>query len=101
VERIVRVADRSGTIARVPLRWDDQTRTAHVDIDFEVAWSRLPGVRQEISLSVETHDEVRRRVSHGEERVRRIDGKRLSTFLNCGIGITAQRNANTYEVSLS
>lgn len=100
-EQIVLVEDRSGTLVRAPLRFDDQTQRADLALNFETAWTRLPQVLEEIGLSVGTIDESVGYVGQSGERVSRIDGKRMSTYLDCGMGVTAEPYANLYEVTLS
>lgn len=100
-ERIVDIQDRSGTVVNTRLRSDDQTRTADLNLGFEVAWTRLPALLAELGLSIGSINEASGRVSHSGERVSRIAGERLSTYLDCGTGTTAQPNANAYGVFLS
>lgn len=100
-EQTFGVEARSGTLVRARLRTDDQTRTADLAMDFETAWARLPGVLQEIGLSVGAIDDASGRLGHSGETLNRLDGKRLSNYLNCGMGTTAQPYANLYRVSLS
>ena len=97
-EHIVGVQTGAGGISTVEVQTDDQTRTATLIMDYSVAWDRLPELLTEIGLSVGTIDEAQGRVAHRGERLRRIDGKRLSTYLDCGIGSTAQPYANVYDV---
>lgn len=100
-ERNIRIEDRSGTLVQARLSSDDRTRRAELPVDLDVAWSRLPGVLQAIGLSVDAIDPTERRIGHSGETLSRLDGKRLSNFLNCGVGTTAQPYANFYRVVLS
>lgn len=100
-DRTVQVADRSGTILQGRLGADDPTKTEELLVDFETAWARLPGVLRDIGLSVGTVDATTGTVSHQGERVRRIDGKRMSLYLECGSGTTAQPYADSHAVTVS
>lgn len=100
-ERIVLVEDRSGTVLEGPIRTDDATETAELAVAFETAWVRLPEVLRELGLSVGAVDATTGIVSQQGERVRRVDGKRMSLYLDCGRGTTARPYADSHAVTLS
>lgn len=100
-ERLVDVRDRSGTIVSTRLRSDDRARVADLAVELEVAWARLPSILADLGLSIGTIDETSHRVSQSGERVSRIGGERMSSYVDCGRGVTAQPHADQYEVSLS
>jgi hypothetical protein len=70
-------------------------------LDFETAWARLPALLQDIGLSIGSMDEATGLVAQTAERISRLDGKRMSAYLDCGSGTTAEPYANQYHVSLS
>ena len=96
----VRVDSPRGT-RETDLLWDDETRRSDVTLDQGAAWSRLPTLLDELGLSVGFVNGESLRIGHRGGPVRRIDGKRLSTYLDCGFGTTAQPNANLYRVTLA
>lgn len=98
-ERVVFVEDRSGNMVRTPLQSDDQTRTAELGIGFAAAWARLPGILEELGLPIGSIDETRGLIAHDGARLSRIDGRRMSAFLDCGSGTTAQPYADLYSVT--
>jgi len=99
-DQMLGVQTRSGNVGRVNLRTEDQTRLGELAVDYDRAWALLPEVLQGIGLSIGAIEPEAGRVSHRGERVRRINGERMSTYLDCGIGSTAQPYANLYEVAL-
>ena len=99
-DQMVGVQGRSGAVSRVDVRTEDQTRAGNLAMDYERAWALLPTLLQDLGLSVGSIDPSTGRVSHRGERVRRINGKRMSEYLDCGMGSTAQPYANLYEVAL-
>ncbi len=96
----VRVDSRTGT-QEIDLLWDDETRRSDVTLDQGAAWSRLPTLLAELGLSVGFVSGESLRIGHQGGPVRRIDGRRLSTYLDCGFGTTAQPYANFYLVTLA
>lgn len=64
------------------------------------AWSRLPGVFEQIGVEVTYSDPAAYAMGNRGFRVRRIDGKRPAEWLDCGMGPTARPYANDYEVTM-
>jgi hypothetical protein len=87
-------------LGTVRVQSDDQTREAQLPIEMEAAWARLPVLLEELGLPIGSIDARRRRVAHAGDRIRRIDGKRLSSFIDCGMGATAEQYADSYIVTL-
>lgn len=100
-ETTVRVEGRNTGTRTVSILSDDQTRRAGYTIDAATGWSEVPRLVEELGLPVGYVDDSARRIGHEGRRVRRLDGKRLSNFLECGMGATAQPYANAYDVTIS
>jgi hypothetical protein len=66
----------------------------------EALWGALPGVYEILGIPVEYSDPSARRMGNERLSVRRIEGQRLSRFVDCGSGITARPNADAYAVTL-
>jgi hypothetical protein len=64
-------------------------------------WALLSDVYAALSLPVTVRDPDNRAIGATSHRPRRIEGKRLSLYLDCGEGITATPYADQYEVTLS
>jgi len=82
----------------VRLLADDQTRQARLSVQMQAAWAQLPILLEDLGLPVSFLDAATRTVAFEGERVRRINGRRLSNFIDCGMGATAQQYADVYSV---
>ena len=100
-ERDIRVEARSGTVVQARLNSDERIRTADLALDLDSAWARLREVLEAIGLPVDHVDESAHTIGHGGESISRVDGKRMSTYLDCGVGTTAQPYADFYRVVMS
>jgi len=70
-------------------------------IPADVAWARLPQAFAAVGLEGAVPLEADRTLVAGPRRVsRRLAGQRLSSYLNCGEGLTAP-NADTHSVMLT
>lgn len=97
----VQVASRDGEQWATDLVWDDQTRGSELTLDLGTAWNGLPVLLEELGLPIGFVDGESFLIGHQGGPLRRIDGKRLSTYLDCGSGTTAQPYANFYLVTLA
>lgn len=61
-------------------------------------WDLLPAVYREIGLEA-TQADIRNRILRFDGRVQKLNGTRLSEFLDCGRGV-AGPNADTHDVTL-
>ena len=68
--------------------------------EMEALWGALPEVYEILGIPVEYSDPSARRMGNERLSVRRIEGQRLSRFVDCGSGITARPNADAYAVTL-
>lgn len=64
-------------------------------------WGVLPEVYATLELPVTVFDPDTRTIGTMQHRPRRIEGERLSRYLDCGEGMTATPYADLYEVTLS
>lgn len=64
-------------------------------------WMFLPDVWNVLELPVTMVDPDNRVIGTENHRVRRIEGKRLSQYLDCGEGVTATPYADQYEVTVT
>jgi hypothetical protein len=62
------------------------------------AWAHLPAVFDSLGLPVNRADVATRELAVVALQPRRIDGQRLSTFLDCGTGPTGSQYADSYQV---
>ena len=67
----------------------------------DVVWPRLAVAYEVLEIPVEVSDAEAYRIGNPEFRPRRIGGERLSRFVDCGQGVTARANADTYRVTMS
>jgi hypothetical protein len=85
----------------LPLNRSDAVFTDTLRFDPARAWTELPAVYRALGLPVNESESARRRIAAIAFQPRRIDGERVSLFLDCGRGITAGENADSYQVHLS
>jgi len=65
----------------------------------ERVWTVLGSVYVGLGIQLSVSDRKRFELGNAGFRARRIDGKRLSTYLNCGSGVTGE-HADDYDVTL-
>jgi len=70
-------------------------------VPLDSVWLALPGVYGALEIEVTHSDPSRHVFGNPEYRARRVEGKRLSTYIDCGTGVTAVPKADDYQVSLS
>lgn len=99
-ESIVRVEGQFGVMT-TDVSTDDQTQSGEIPADIDIVSSQIPALLEELGLEVGFVNDSQRTVGHAGARVRRIDGERLSNFLECGMGVTAQPYANLYSVTMA
>jgi len=64
-------------------------------------WRTLPRVYDALGIVGTGADEEAKVFGIVDFRPRRLDGRALSTFVNCGMGITAIPKADEYDVTMS
>ena len=85
----------------VPLSQANVELSDTIAFDAARVWSELPRVYRALALPVNATDTRARRLGAVEFEPRRMEDQPLSRFLDCGRGITAGENADTYRVTLS
>lgn len=71
-----------------------------IDAPVDLVWAALPEVYSELEIPIGVSDPVAREYGNSSYRTRRVGGERLSRFLECGHGMTAQPYADQYDVSI-
>ena len=64
-------------------------------------WMSLPRVYEMLEIPDVGAEPDQRLYGNLEFRARRIEGKRLSTFIDCGMGATAVPYADDYQITMS
>jgi hypothetical protein len=64
-------------------------------------WMALPRVYEMLGIPDVGAEPTQRIYGSMDFRARRIEGKRLSTYIDCGMGTTAVPNADDYQVTMS
>lgn len=64
-------------------------------------WTALHRVYEDLGVSLSLDDSANRRLGNTRFRQRRINGQRLSAFLDCGSGSGVASYANSYSVTMS
>ena len=72
-----------------------------VDAPIDSVWLALPRVYELLGIPDVGADPETMTLGNTSFQNRRIEGERLSTFVDCGSGVTAMPNADTYQVTLS
>jgi hypothetical protein len=63
-------------------------------------WRLMPAVLEQLQVEVDYVDPTSGTIGNGSFRARRIEGRALSTYLDCGAGLT-RAYADAYEVRMS
>jgi len=74
---------------------------AAVSMPPEEALARLPAVYDSLGMTPDIRHPEEGVVGKSRFNPRRIDGDRMSTFLDCGYGVTAQPYADAYDVFMA
>lgn len=64
-------------------------------------WMTLPIVYEQLGVPATLVDRARHRIGNTRFSQRRIEGNRLSSYIECGYGVTSANNADTYLVTMS
>jgi hypothetical protein len=63
-------------------------------------WMALPIVYERLGIETEFADRRGQQIGNTRFYPSRIDGKRMSQYLECGYGVTTSNNADTYRVTM-
>ena len=93
------------SVTRVAGLSEVETRTGEItsnvlDAPIDRVWVAVQAVYEDFGIELNALDHDLKRIGNTQLRPYRIDGTRLSRFLDCGRGITATPNADRYEVIL-
>ena len=79
---------------------EDQSVTGLMLATPDHGWSRLPAIFEELGVEVTYSNPATYTMGNRGARIRRIGGERLSRYVDCGYGTTAQPYADQYEVTM-
>ena len=97
----VRISGQRGGIGSTEIHNDPRIVSRTVAAPVDSVWAALPTVFEALGIGQAGADPEQRVFGNPEFRPRRIDGQRLSRYVDCGLGITAVPKADDYEVTMS
>jgi hypothetical protein len=97
----IRTVVMDGTMTRREISLRQEASVGQVNLPQSPAqvWAALPGVFATLGIDVTTHDVSAGTMGNTAYSARRIEGRRMSHYLDCGIGATVPI-ADEYEVTL-
>lgn len=97
----VRVATQVDDAARNIVIQNESSVSSYT-LKFPVArvWRALQEVYQELELPVSEFDPDRKRMGHEGFAATRIDGERMSRYMDCGLGMTGP-NADRFDIRVT
>lgn len=97
----VGISGSRGGIGRTEIHNEPRTVVRTVPAPVDSVWAVLPRVYEMLGIPQAGIDPERRIFGNPEFRPRRIQGERLSWYVDCGPSVTAVPKADEYEVTLS
>jgi hypothetical protein len=97
----VSISARHGGLADAELHNAPTAVARTVAASPDAVWRALPTVYERLGISEPGADSTQWAFGNQTFRPRRIEGERLSRFLDCGRGFTAAPRADEYEITLS
>lgn len=97
----VGISGAAGGMGRAELHNAPGTGSRTVPAPLDSVWHVLPRVYEILGVPQAGAVSDQRLFGAYDFRPRRIEGKRLSTYLDCGMGLTATPKADEYEVTMS
>jgi hypothetical protein len=85
----------------IPLTSSDVEKGETIPFPAVRVWPELPEVYRILGLPVDATDSSVRRIGTNGFTPRRIANEPVSRFLDCGRGLTAENNADTYRVEMT
>ena len=98
-ERVTRL--RTRIVGDVDMSSDIGVGALVVNAPEETVWDATVTLFEEFGLEVTRLEQANRTIGSSGRRTRRLNGKRLSTYLDCGMSRTAGPNADRYDVAVS
>ena len=80
---------------------DPSVSATLVDAPLDTVWHALPRVYELLGIPDAGTDPEQVTFGNPGYRARRVEGKRLSNYIDCGMGATAIPKANEYQVTLT
>lgn len=97
----VNITARGGALSTTEIYNDPAMVARTVPAPVDSVWPVLPRVYEILGIADAGADPARNVFGALEFRPRRIEGKRLSTYIDCGMGVTAVPKADDYAVTMS
>jgi len=88
-------------MGRAQLRNEPGTATRTIPAPLDSVWHALPRVYERLGIAEAGATPGQRVFGARNFRPRRIEGKRLSTYIDCGTGVTATPKADEYEITMT
>ena len=97
-----RIETPSGAAYEVRTTADNRSTDAVYSASADAVWRVLPLVFDSIGIKLTTMDSQGRTLGAQNARTRRrLGGEAMSRSLSCGVGVTGEDNANSYDVYLT
>jgi hypothetical protein len=100
-ETRVAVTSVPGAMGGMRLYTEPGVGARRVDAPVDSVWLVMPRVYELLEIPDAGIDAEGITFGNPGFRARRIEGKRLSTYIDCGMGTTAVPNADDYQVTMS
>jgi hypothetical protein len=97
----VRISGSRGGIGSTEIRNEPRVVARTVAAPVDSVWRVLPHVYEVLGISEAGIDPEQKVFGNPGFRPRRIEGQRLSGYIECGTGVTAVPKADEYEVAMS
>ena len=98
-ERINRVNVQSA--GRLQIFNDPGVGSRTVPAPVDSVWQVMPAVFTQLDIPEHGVDPQHRMYGNPSFRASRVEGKRLSSYIDCGMGATATPNADQYQVTMA
>ena len=97
----VGISSGAGSMGATELHTESGGSTSTIPVSTDSVWQALPRVYEMLGIPNAGLEPGRRAYGARNVRIRRIEGKRLSTYIDCGYGPTATPKADEYEITMS
>lgn len=97
----VRISGARGGIGSTEIRNEPRVVARTVPAPLDSVWRVLPRVYAILGIPQAGTDPEQKVFGNPEFRPRRIEGQRLSWYVDCGTGVTAVPKADEYEITMS
>lgn len=97
----VTVSGAFGNLGNTPTFTEPGVGSRVVPAAVDSVWEVLPRVYEQLGIPEPGEDRARMTFGSQAFRARRVEGERLSRYIDCGMGPTAVPNADSYQVALT